>query len=207
MALLRRSTISHFKRKQIITGVFLALIITLSMQVSSARAGAESTTCIGNGGSWSGDIPSDVGTCSYPAGSLISLTNCSSEPEYSWVKTFYLGGTTSSYCIIPAGNTNPSDSHRPGPAALGKCKLLSVNTPIGLGSLFEASWIGKLDSIRFRQSGGTISFVSAIPGTIHFEDGHRAGTFHALGLNRGRWEATCWGPEGTFGTAKIVFIN
>ena len=95
----------------------------------------------------------------------------------------------------------------PGPAQLGKCKLLSIDNPVHIGTPFDASWIGRLDSIRFRQAGAGTVFIAPLAGTVHFEDGHRAAEFSPFGLDRGRWEATCWGPEGTFGTAKVVFVQ
>ena len=104
----------------------------------------------------------------------------------------------------PDPKTNPSP---PSAVELGKCKLISIDSVVNIGTPFAASWLGILESIRFRQLGAGLNFISPLSGSIHWENGFRAGDFSPFGLDRGRWEASCWGAGGTFGTPLIVFVK
>ena len=121
--------------------------------------------------------------------------------------TYYSDGGPTSLCLILASDTVSTDSTPAGPASLGKCKLLSIDSPVQVGEEFHATWVGRLDSIRFRQSGAGLHFQFPILGSAHFDDGARAARFSSTGLDRGRWLASCWGEEGTFGVEKAVLIQ
>ena len=103
----------------------------------------------------------------------------------------------------------------PEPIIGNKCKLIKIDQTLSVGGTFRAKWIGIMQSIRFRRTLDGLVFLFPITGTltyekVHPEHGHlhRAADFkNGFQLDRGRWEATCWGPDGTFGTAFIVIVQ
>ena len=185
--------------------LFLVVIIGLSLLFSTAALAGPftpDTWCEAKGGTWSGTSGvSATGTCTFSPGTYPDSPLC---PSGHTTLTFYVGGANGlSGCVAPAYSGPPS----PGPATLGKCKLLSIDSPVAVGETFSATWIGGLESLRFRRTLAGPYFISPLAGTFHYENGHRAGDFSMFGLDRGRWEVTCWGSDGTFGTAKIVFVQ
>ncbi len=148
-----------------------------------------------------------TGTCTHTANGALALFHCG--PDTIKIDVYVNGFITSIFCgSIPSAPSSALAPTTPGPAQLGKCKLISIPSLIHVGTTFDASWIGRLDSIRFRQKRAGLVFISPITGTVHFDDGHLTGEFSSLFvLDRGRWEATCWGQTGTFGSVKIVFVQ
>lgn len=68
----------------------LALALALSLS-SPAYAGIDvQSTCIANGGSWSG-ANNHTGTCTYPAGDIIADTNCGGGMDY---EVYYVAGSS-----------------------------------------------------------------------------------------------------------------
>lgn len=182
--------------------ILIALVFPF-FAISESKAGpfTPDTYCESKGGSWSGSSGAfATGTCTFEPGTYPDTPLC--PVDYTTLVLFDGGANGLHDCVAP-----PTSLASPGPAARGKCKLLDIDNSLQVGHIFSAAWIGNLESIRFRQSSGATTFIQSVSGTEHFENGHRAGSFLASGLDRGRWEASCWGAEGTFGATKIVFIK
>jgi len=202
--------------KIFIIGIALAVLLAgVSVRGTSANHQNVRELCESSGGNWIPNPNDIIGACwGGNEGEFLDLGTfgiaaCSIGEYLKRDITSHAEGTNECFTSSPfaAVGASSSSSPGPGPTKLGKCKLLSIDSLLNIGTSFSASWIGTIDSIRFRQTGAGIIFVPLTAGTVHFEDGHRAGEFFAFGLDRGRWEATCFGPGGTFGTAKIVFVK
>lgn len=204
-------TISPLK----ISKVFAIALLVLAIALANASL-AEANGLLGKAKcksvpdtKWKGDGGSNLtGTCTHAANSNFALFHCGADTIK--IDVYVDGSITSIFCgSVPSSPSSATSSTTtsPGPAQLGKCKLLSIDSMLHIGTNFDSSWIGKLDSIRFRRNMAGTVFVPPLAGTFHFEDGHRAGEFFTFGLDRGRWEATCWGSDGTFGTAFVVFVQ
>jgi len=198
--------------------IFFVTSLLMISNVSAGASGPEAA-CEAAGGSW-GDL---FDTCFYPNAHSLSVSNCDAngtDPEDIGIYSeTFLGDKkvgegcdyASDFDELVASHSSSSSSSRGQPSPPQKrnlaCKLLSIDSPIYVGDNYRASWVGVIESIHFRRSMAGTTFISPLAGSLHFDDGHRAGDFSSIGLDRGRWEATCWGPGGTFGTAKVVFIQ
>ncbi len=194
----------------------LSLIILqsdfLSAENLRAPLTSRQTDCEGAGGSWVGSSD-ELGTCTYPSNSAYAISNCG--PDHIYKETSHLEVFL---CVSVKSSVKPSVvslPQEPEPEIGSKCKLVDIDRIFNVGGTFEAEWIGIMESIRFRQPGAGLEFITWVPGTLIFtlvdpEDDHlyRSAQFqNGFTLDRGRWEATCWGPEGTFGTAFIVNVK
>ena len=202
-------------------GAFVALL-ALGFLVQADRAEAErivspvlsQATCTANGGSWSG-ISAIEGTCTYAANSFYATINCG--VDHTYFVTYGNDQDPEASCVYvePDVEVEVVVPKEPPPDYGQKCKLIQIDRVLKVGGTFNANWIGLMNSIRFRQPGAGLQFISMIPGTLTYEQvhpdhdhKHRAGDFeNGFLLDRGRWQASCWGPEGTFGTPIIVHVK
>lgn len=204
--------------------VLLAVILISQFEQSSAEIVdrpllTSQSDCLSGGGSWSGSDDT-TGTCTYVANGALAINACGANQTYLVVYSldpdFVLSVTSS---CVAASAPSPSGlsyyEREPEPEIGQKCKLIEIDSVLSVGGSFNAKWIGVLESIRFRQPLGGLVFITAIPGTLSYEQIHpghdalhRSADFqNGFKLDRGRWQATCWGPEGTFGTAFIINVQ
>lgn len=201
-------------------GLILLTTLLLGSQFEFGSAGmrgipllSSKSDCEGMGGSWSGSSD-DVGTCTYAANSAVAIQACGSDHIYYETIDPDFVKTTSCESLITSPEITWSE-REPEPEIGSKCKLIEIDPILYVGRTFNAKWIGIMNSIRFRQAGAGLEFITMIPGTLTYEQVHpehdhlhRAGDFrNGFLLEPGRWEATCWGPEGTFGTAFVVTVQ
>lgn len=95
----------------------------------------------------------------------------------------------------------------------GRCKLTDIDPKIFIGSTFTATWLGKINNLRFRNADGVIVFVSPIAGSAYFADGKAHGLFALsdplLGvlLAPGKYTVSCFGESGTVGDEIKVTVS
>ncbi|MGH2583031.1 MAG: hypothetical protein ACRDFQ_09080 [Anaerolineales bacterium] len=95
-----------------------------------------------------------------------------------------------------------------------RCKLVEVATTIKLGVShpFSARWRGSISSLRFRDEDGVV-FIAPVPGSIHFENGARAGLFSTADasgvtlLSPGTYKVSCFGSSRTAGEEIKVTVT
>ena len=184
----------------------LLVIVVALLSASDALAEAtdgQDVDCEKKGGAWLGTSgPSATGTCAFPPGNIATIKNRGTDATYM---EHYVDGRFDVWQCISTPSSPPASA--PILQRNQRCKLLTIDSPLHIGTSASGSWIGVLDTICFRQTLGNTIFINPVAGTLHFESGHLAGEFSSFGLDGGRWEATCMGPAGTFGTAKVVFVK
>lgn len=192
------------------------------LQINSASAEivdrprySTKSDCEANGGSWSGNNDF-FGPCTYPTNSAFAIQHCGNNQTYTVIANPDESVDTNCTAIV-SGTTSSDDPPSDDPPIEydEKCKLIEIDPILNVGGTFNAKWIGLMTSIRFRQPLGGLQFITMIPGTLTFEQvhpGHEYMHFSAYFQNgflidRGRWQASCWGPEGTFGAPIIVNVE
>jgi hypothetical protein len=94
----------------------------------------------------------------------------------------------------------------------GRCKLTDIDTKIFIGQTFTATWLGRINNLRFRNADGVV-FVSPIPGSVYFADGKAHALFSlsdpAFGLlvAPGNYQVSCFGESGTVGGEIKVTVS
>jgi hypothetical protein len=102
-------------------------------------------------------------------------------------------------CIHPINNS-------------GRCKLTDIDSKIYIGQTFTATWLGRINNLRFRNADGVV-FVSPLPGSGYFADGKANALFSlsdpAFGLlvAPGTYQVSCFGESGTVGGEIKVTIS
>ncbi len=187
------------------------------LQVNSASAEilgrpryTSNSDCVAAGGSWSGS-DDEIGTCTYPANSALAIQECGA--DLAFIVNFNRDESIVDYCAAIDPGTTPSSE--PPIEYEKKCKLIEIDRVLHVGGTFNAKWIGLMTSIRFRQPLGGLQFITMNPGTLIYEPVHPGHDFKHFSayfqngflIDRGRWQASCWGPEGTFGAPIIVNVE
>jgi hypothetical protein len=178
----------------IVSTVLLSLIISAFFVSSTAANGVfDKTGCETNGGSWEGPTTT-TGVCTYPVDHSNSLFGC--KTGYQWASA-YLNGKQISYDCIKAPITTPVHI----PAEPGRCRIISVDKPIYVGTTFTAEWRGRLNSLRLREPGVAVLFLEPLAGSVHWTgNASRIGTFSTLGVvDVGNYFASCVGELGGVG--------
>ncbi len=200
--------------------LFVLILVGLMaiLQINSASADivdrprfSTKTVCQADGGSWSGNND-NFGTCTYPANGAFAIQHCGDDHTYT--VTANLDESTDTSCSLIAGSTTTS-SNEPPIEYEEKCKLIEIDPILHVGGTFNAKWIGLMTSIRFRQPLGGLQFITMIPGTLTYEQVHPDHQYmhysayfqNGFLIDRGRWQASCWGPEGTFGAPIIINVH
>jgi hypothetical protein len=203
--------------------ILIILVVLAQFDASSARVVpsplfSSQSDCQAAGGSWSGSN-SNIGTCTYASNSGTATQACGA--NFIYKVTYDIDFVATNSCTADLSSSGGSSSsyasgteiEEPG----DKCKLIEIDSQFAVAGTFHAKWIGVMGSIRFRQPLGGLEFISMIAGTLTYETVdpdhehdhlHRAADFrNGFILDRGRWEATCWGPSGTFGTAFVIYVQ
>jgi len=87
------------------------------------------------------------------------------------------------------------------PVETGRCRLISVDKPIHVATTFQAEWRGPLISLRLREPGASILFLSPVPGSVQWTSNNsKVGTFATLGVvDVGNYFASCMSDIGMVG--------
>jgi hypothetical protein len=188
----------------------VGFVFTLSLifSVTPASAGFDfQSNCEGIfGGVWLGSTYDEVGATCEGAKQGFKFDVCGFSPFLVDLISPSIRGETWTVlidtCRAPASS---SPAHTP--AEPGRCRLISVDKPVYVGSSFQAEWRGPLNSLRLREPGASVLFLSPVPGSVHWtSNSSRVGTFATSGLvDVGNYFASCFSNEGMVG-AEIKTI-
>ena len=192
---------------KLLAALGLAFAITLIFGLSSASAGIDwglncETTF---GGTWTGATIDEIGAICVGANQKFTFDVCGFEPFLVDMK---LTATGPSWLVLTDTCRAPaSSSPAHAPAEPGRCRLISVDKPVYVGTTFQAEWRGPLNSLRLREPGASILFLSPLPGSVHWtNNSSRVGTFASSGVvDVGNYFASCFADEGMVG-AEIKTI-
>lgn len=177
-------------------GLVLALCLA-ALPTGAAFADADTVGCGDNGGTWT-DTGAGTGTCSYPPdtfGSQFACLNDIGSAVYYYQNTGEGLQFLNYVCFTPVYPFTHTDI----------CKLLDIDAQFGIGQLFRASWIGRLQSLRFRGNRGTYFVAPISRGWI---PGAHVGTFTAY-LPEGTYWVSCVGlaHSGVGGELRVEIFR
>jgi hypothetical protein len=178
-----------------LTFAFVMSLILSLVFVGSAFAVFDSSVCESNGGFWEGPT-NTTGVCTYPVDHTNSLFACTI--GYQWAPAYLNGTLISSDCIKAPTVIGPIRT----PVEPGRCRIISVDKPIYVGTTFQAEWRGRLNSLRLRAPGVSVLFLEPLAGSVHWTgNASKIGTFSTLGVvDVGPYFASCVGELGGVGS-------
>jgi hypothetical protein len=192
----------------------LLLAVTLNVTTAFAAISSAKEICEGYGGTWTGSSVNEVGGwCVGVTEGLWFDIYC--EPDdvsFSFALIYYKEDPgPSSFWDVTNGicqSASSAPTHHT-PAEPVRCRLISVDKPIYVGTTFQAEWRGSLNSLRLREPGASILFLSPVPGSVHWTSNNsRVGTFATSGVvDVGNYFASCFGNEGMVGAEVKTIVR
>ena len=184
--------------------IVVAIVLAITLLTPGAASAGESFSyhdCLYYEGTWEG-ASTFAGTCTFTPGDWGHDLRASCGPDQNIVLGIYLDIVLNETCV----SREKQDSVHV-PAEPGRCRIISVDNPIYVGTTFAAEWRGRLNSLRLREPGASILFLNPVPGSVHWTSNNsRVGTFATLGVvDVGNYFASCFADEGMVG-AEIKTI-